>query len=293
MRYRNFKLISGNRTLDLMGEEFFYYAPTGLGMQNNFNYLEMGAYFSEYSRSITQMQPAGTFIFTPDNEPYTKYQEVMAFLLGADSLTLGYQPQTEDWYYARVNVVSVDKTELNDAGILEVPVVFDMLSAWYLDTELIYSSTPSEVGSDNVYPFTYPDTYIDGGSDYVINVTPNAQMPCDWTITVKGIATSPIIKVVNNNKIIGLIDLSGIYVDAGSELVFTTIPTQDTFTTAGAYIYNAGIYTNISTSIIPNTNYPAFIQIPGGSDTQFIMNTGDIYTVPEFSVKVRQYYRTV
>ena len=290
-KYRNFKIIKGNTTLDLMGEELFLYSPSGLGMQNAFQYLDMGGYFSEYSRNISQMQPNGTFIFTPDSEPYAKYQEVMNFILGADNLILGYQPKELDWYYARVNIVSADKTELNDAGILEVPVVFDMLSAWYLDSELEYS-TGSYTG-DNVYPYTYSDTYptdIDAG---VITVTPNAQMDCDWTIRVKGTATNPVIKVYTDGELVGVVDLTGLTLEAGQELIFTTIPTQDLLKTAGAYLYTGGTYTNISTQIIPNPNYPAFKQIAGGYDTKFALNTGDIYGLPEFSVKVRQYYRTV
>ena len=153
MRY--FKLINNAAPtpmeLDITTTENLFHDISGLGFEEDTDFRSVGDVWWLNSVSYSQSPVSGRMMFTDlgGTTPYRKYQSFYKFISRAP-LTLLYYPhglETEP-YRRRVRVTKLEKTELNEYGVLDCDIEFMPYTPWYqtISEEIKNTSTQSESG---------------------------------------------------------------------------------------------------------------------------------------------------
>lgn len=273
--------------LELQNSSFFLYQPDGWGSSENIEYMETDGFFVETFRAPMQVEKTGTLIFKP-NSAYKNYQDFANWIFAAESLTLGYKP-INTWYYVDVDLIRMDKGELNAAGILEIPVVFAPTSPLYATQALNLSISRSDTSRAKKYGYNYAYKYAATTKAGTVQFTVDAQMPGDFSIAIPGEVSSPVIvaRRVDTNTIIGKVDLSAISVPAGATLFFSTVPKE-----AGAKTTLGVISTDLTEYIGLDPNYKTFFKIPPNVPVEISVEGSTLDGV-QATINVYRYFRTV
>lgn len=133
MRY--FKLEnSAGEILDITTQQLFFHNIGGIGFEEKNDFTAVGRVWKLNKSDYQQGTVSGTmcFVGTEDKTPYTQYREFYSFI-GSTPLQLLYYPNglntTE--YRKRVRVSKLDKSELNEYGVLECGIDFISYTPWY------------------------------------------------------------------------------------------------------------------------------------------------------------------
>lgn len=269
------------------GGDIFFYEPSGLGFEDNNDYEASGNYFIRTSNEFEQVPINGNLIFMPGDQ-YQNYFNFANWIFEAKSLKIGYKP-AKQWYFIDVDLISLDKEEINELNLLEVPATFYPKTPWYLEQQV-----KIDIGgelNDNIkrYAYTYPYRYSNTIKKGSAVFTLAAQLPSGFDLTIDGAAYNPIItaKIESTGEIIGQIDLSSMSAQDGEQLYFSTLPD-----TAGAYLITKDGKQDLTPFLDLDSKIPTYFKIPPRVPIEFNINAE---TPKGLSAKltINRYYRTV
>ena len=133
MRY--FKLEnSAGEILDITTQQLFFHNIGGIGFEEKNDFTAVGRVWKLNKWDYQQGTVSGTmcFVGTDDKTPYTQYREFYSFI-DSTPLQLLYYPNglntTE--YRKRVRVSKLEKSELNEYGVLDCNIEFISYTPWY------------------------------------------------------------------------------------------------------------------------------------------------------------------
>lgn len=140
----------------------FLSSPTGLGINFNSDYEQMGNTFVESVRKVSQGRIPGSLYFLN----YDKYREFSDFVFGSKELRFKYMiPYIDNLktFYKDVKVVSLSKTEIDEKyNVLISQISFDCLTLWYETKIVEYEMEEDENGL--VWDFMWDSYFVDYGS---------------------------------------------------------------------------------------------------------------------------------
>ena len=273
--------------IELQGGSIFLHSPSGLGFQDNIEYMEADGFYIETYREPAQVEKSGTIVFKP-TEAYKSYFEFMNWIFAAEKLTLGYNP-CGTWYYTDIDITSLDKGELGVGGTLEIPVVFMPTSPIYAPLNLnltINGDNPQDI---KMYTYRYPYRYSASAKSGVLDFTIDAQIASDFSVSIAGPVSAPILtaKRMDTGNTIGRIDLSAVSTTEGETLVFDTRPKR-----SGARLETTDGSTDLTGYIGINSDAPTFFQFPANVPLELELSATSLIGVTA-NIRVYRYYRTV
>lgn len=159
---RQFKLTnSKGEVLDLLNQNGpMFFEPEGLGYEDTSDWLRLGTTFLPVNVALGQRSITGKMYFLGEDKAYKMYFDFVRFVRSSP-LTMEYT--THDTFFIDVIAQSIDKTELNEYGVLECGIVFSALGPFYK-----YSTT-SYVPQERLEP----GNIIDNDADRIIDSDTN------------------------------------------------------------------------------------------------------------------------
>ena len=259
---RKFKLInSEGAEWDLMRKDGFLYAPEGLGINQENEYMRIGSTYELIQRLSAQK----AFNFTMVFSGYDVYREFSRFIIYAP-LKLAYMPLNE-WAYADGDITVLEKSEINhESRRLECDAVFTATSLWYIPRAA--RRTSPDVESPKRYDYTYDYTYADAINGYIAVVNDsNEDAPA--TISIMGPVVNPSWYVSVNNEVVASGAITAT-VPRGNKIV---INSKDgylevaEYTAENVFVRNLYQFTDFSRE--------TFVLFPPGNSVLFISGSSD------------------
>lgn len=192
---------------DLDGKTgIFFYTPSGLGMQDDIKTAELdyGFYHDLKNKIVPQNSIAGELLFI-NGSPYDLYREFISFVARSNKLILSYKPYGSEKFYCRGRFEYLQKSELEETGVLRVPVSFIQFTPWYLPKEstlrmreltggeMKYSFTfDSEETSDLIYASPLVGSYS-------VELVPNGHIDASIVFTYPGAIENPVLTLRGSN----------------------------------------------------------------------------------------------
>lgn len=134
----------------------FLTEPEGLGIEFDNEYVRLGDIFLRTESEIDQGEFEGTMNFAN----YTSFRNFGNYIFRSHDLVLIYTcSDAEGTYYRDCDIVSIEKGEIGDNGIMECPVTFSFKSLYYEKNEIKYLMT--DMADDRRYTFSYPCRFYD------------------------------------------------------------------------------------------------------------------------------------
>lgn len=165
MAVRQFSLINEK------GQEFslmdydnycFLSSPSGLGIEFNIEYEQMGNSFIESMKKVRQGKIPGNVYF----KNYDNYLKLGNYVFNSNSLKFKYivpYDSGEKVFYRDVNILSLSKSEKdNKLGVLVSQIQFDCLTVWYELKSIDYSYDDST--NALIWDFPWDSYFVDYGN---------------------------------------------------------------------------------------------------------------------------------
>lgn len=240
----------------------FFNDPNGLGYSKTFSSMRLGNVDAITSELYNLPTISGSILFYQSSTAsiYQTYKNLIKFLTQGEIL-LYYQPPNElEPYFAEVNCIQIDKTEVGETdGILSCNVQFKMLTFWQISTKREISvTTEFQVGKK--YPLKRPYYY---GSSSLSNITVynEGTMETPIEIEITGECNTPQINFYQNGEQYGAIKLDG-------EFDYVRINSKDDEETIelmkdGSVLANPLSYQDLSVGN-PNQVYVTFVKLKQG-----------------------------
>ena len=267
----------------------FLYHPSGMGIANSHSYGESGTgFFLRQKDGIEQLEMGGSLIFPPGGEgPYARYRNFIDWLYASEELYFIYCPYGSNEYYRRVEIQTIEKSELNEYGMLECAISILPMTPWYLP-----SPVHIDFGDDQEdamrYDFYYTDDLIYGVSsnDYTAQITASGHIPSAVKVTFKGEAINPVLTLRGaiSRKAYGICSIYENFEETDT-LVFSTAE-QDSYVRK---IDSLGEETDLLDKIDITTN--PFFRVPLTEPCELTISGESIYG--EASMLLYIYYRGV
>ena len=180
----------------------FLTEPEGLGLEFGDTFADIGeGFFRMVSKKHNQRVIGGKLNFIV--KPYEMFNAFVNWCIAAKDLYFVYNPYGTE-FYIHVEIESLQKTEMNQLGYMEVPIRLKYLSPWYVPSPAVITM----LGED-VTGFTFGDDETEGsqldGTDVLIGSMAEAyaseieaygHLPAAVKITLKGIASNPVFRLV-------------------------------------------------------------------------------------------------
>lgn len=268
--------------------DVFLWLPSGLGYGYATEYMESNDFFLPTYTEDAHTPINATLVFFPPNA-YAKYQALFNWILGSQDLELAYKP-INNWYYQRISIDTVEKSELTRAGTLEVPIQIMPLSPIYTPYDLNLDIEGQTAHSNKKYDYAYPYVYSNSGVAGKLNFTISAQCDCDFQLELDGAISAPSVTVTRNDTgvTIGKIDLTATSAQVGETIVYNTVAGR-----AGAVKIDAD---NTESDLTPylglTTGLPTFFRLPANVPCSLQVSATSLLGL-RARMKVYRYYRTV
>lgn len=259
---RKFKLInSEGAEWDLMRKDGFLYAPEGLGINQENEYMRIGSTYELVQRLSAQK----TFNFTMVFSGYDVYREFSRFIIYAP-LKLAYMPLNE-WAYADGEITVLGKSEINhESRRLECDAVFTATSLWYIPRAA--RRTSADVESPKRYNYTYDYTYADAINGYIAVVNDsNEDAPA--TISIMGPVVNPSWYVSVNNEVVASGSITAT-VPQGNKIV---INSKDGYLEVAEYTLENVLVRNLYQ--FTDFSRETFVLFPPGNSVLFISGSSE------------------
>lgn len=219
MLFREFKIQNNaGQSYGLNGESgIFLHEPTGLGIKDELKTadLQYGFYHDLKNKSIPAEPITGDLLFINDS-PYALYRTFINFLVRSKQLILSYKPYGTEEFFCRGRFEYLQKEELEETGILRVPVSFMPFTPWYLPRESSLSMREL-TGGEMQYPFTYDAEETSNlvyaspmvGS-YSVELNPSGHLDAALVFTYPGAIENPTLTLrgVNTGTLYGQCDVT-------------------------------------------------------------------------------------
>lgn len=151
MRYFKLENAEGN-VLDITTEEFLFHDIDGIGFEEDNDFVAIGRVWKLNKSSYQQGAITGSMCFHSVNtkSPYLLYREFCTFINETPLILLYYPGGLNTTVYRkRVRVSKLEKSEINEYGVLDCSINFISYTPWY------------KVTADTIIPIE--DTTATGG----------------------------------------------------------------------------------------------------------------------------------
>ena len=268
--------IGERRSLQVRGELFFN-SPTGLGFADTNTYAHVDGFFVRTYSEPMQGSIAGEFVFGG----YAAYKNFVDWVFSGYDLALGYMPG-DDEYLCDIDITSLSKGELH-RGVLVCPVIMTVKTPWYRAHGISISLAPPEssVGWSRL-PFALPAQFASSGVSSAATLIPAGHMPAAVAIEVAGKLVNPCVTLTDGaGAEIGRMDLNGVTVESGKNLVFST-----RFGHVGVSVGGIDMLDKLD---ISNNN---FFSVPQGRASTLALGADNTITTTA-TVTLYEYFRSV
>ena len=259
----------------------FLHEPEGLGYEMDYGYMRLGYSFVRNYIKDKQMEISGSIIFTAKS-PYEAAADFLKFIRGSSRLTLVYTTDAGE-YLRDVDLVSYEKTEITEGGVLQCPVVFVTRGLWYANAVVTMSVVIGGDGNYAQYPYKWPASFrsVVGGS---VSVQNDGSVDAPFTVTFRGPIVDPSMILMVDGEETARIDITGEAVQ-GETLNYSSVD-------GDLYVYHTaadGTKTNLISGL--NINNDNFFKLPvGASELKF--ESGSSITQP-ITISMRKLFRAV
>lgn len=181
----------------------FLYEPTGLGISFSHTYGDIGedGFFRRNKFKTSQLGTNFTLFFDPNKKnPYVNYHELLSWISKATELYLVYLPTEElksggdkvKEFYRRINIQTLDKSELDIYGSLRIQSVVVPLSPWFLSEQFSASfDNKSAYAKRYNYQYTSDLRYGHYSMYPSVILDPQGHIPAAVKVTINGPITNP------------------------------------------------------------------------------------------------------
>lgn len=221
MLFREFKIQNdAGQSYSLNGDSgIFFHEPTGLGMKDDLKTADLfyGFYHDLQNKSMPSDPITGDLLFINES-PYALYRSFANFVVNSKRLILSYKPYGTEEYFCRGRFEYIQKEELEETGILRVPISFVPFTPWYLPRELSMSMRELTGGemkysydydTKTTYDLVYASPLV---GSYSVQLTPSGHINAAMVFDYPGQIENPSLTLVgvNSGNEIGRCDVSGI-----------------------------------------------------------------------------------
>lgn len=274
----------------------FLYNPSGLGFEYSHDYSESGTgFFMHVKDGINQTEIGFAFVFPPKefangspDSPYERYRNLIDWIYKAEELYLIYCPYAPNEYYKRVEIQTIEKTELDRYGALQCNISVLPLTPWYLPAPIHINFGGDQEGNAMRFDYYYTDdlVYGVGMRDYTAEITAKGHIPSAVKITFKGQVINPefTLRGMSTRKEYGVCAVTGSFVQTDT-IEFSTAE-QDSYIKK---IAADGTETDLIDSIDITKN--PFFRVPLSEPCEVILSGDSI--LGEASMLLYVYYRGV
>lgn len=175
--------------------------PSGLGAEVTFESVILGE-----SKKVTEthyelIDKHLSIVFKGTiPEVYQAYQDFVRFLSRKPLRLIYVTPNTFEEYWCDVVLTRLDKTEVNEANVLECDLELSPVDFWRNSRTNILDVGDDDEGSGKKYPLKRPYSY---GSKSLseVSISNNGFYDAPFTIEIDGTTTNPIITLYDANDV--------------------------------------------------------------------------------------------
>ena len=297
----------------------FLYEPEGLGIEYNHSYGESGSgFFLRVKDGVSQLETSFTLVFEPGEmlitntgnraiageavagiaivgevpdlvieSPYERYKKFLDWIYTAEELFFIYCPYGQDEYYRRIEIKSIEKTELDKYGSLQPTVSILPMTPWYLPAPININFGEDQT---NAMRFTYTYNgdliYGVGTRDYTADITAKGHIPSAVKITFRGQVENPVftLRGSSTRKVYGQCIITGSF--GSTDTIEFSTAEQDSYVKK---IDGNGDETDLIDSINITTN--PFFRVPLSEPCEVTLSGNSI--LGRISMLQYVYYRGV
>ena len=279
--YRQFQLKNSiGETLDLNGSKSLFTTPQGLGYQQTNNMASIGdGFYINVKKSWPKVSVIGVIAFGGD-DPYADYVEFVDFINKGYDMTLAYTPRSVT-YYSEIDIEYINKGELNNIGVLEIPISMARKTPWYKITPQTVNIVPGSGGNVSTFDLVYDYEFIDENTDGEATVVSLGHIPASLEVIVPGALTNPSITLLDSNGVtLGKMELTG-NVGVGEKLIYSS-----KYLSPGVWIDDDEQIDNL------NINNENFFRVPMGETCSLVVASEGVVNLTA-TVNLYNYYRSV
>lgn len=272
---------------DLQLKSFFFNSPKGLGLSNKANYEQLGdGFYANSFLEAEQINIVGDIAFLESE--YDDFKDLIDWIYSGYDLSFIYAPDGSTEYYCDIDIDYIEKEEIdNETGCLVCPVSFNGKTPWYKSSPVILNFELDPDVDYMKFDWIMESRFPRGNSYNTIDVSAAGHYSSYIKMTITGAITDPIVKLINKatNEILGQLDLTGVTVDTGEVLMYSSVPGNSYIKILGT----DGVYTDLSDSI--NLTYDNFFGVPRNTACSLKLEfTGTTATA---TIYVHEYRRAV
>ena len=239
--------------LDIPNRGFFY-EPEGLGYGMEASYMKIGFNWVRNYFKDAQAEITGSIVFTTD-KPYLANAEFLQFIRTSSKLILVYETDAGE-YLRNVDLISYEKSEISEGGVLQCPVTLRALGLWYLNADTRFSISAGAEDDTLKYSYKWPSRFQQtvGGSLVISNA---GSVPAPFTVVFNGPIVNPKLILIVDDVEVSRVEITG-EADTGETIKYSSID-------GDLYCYqedSEGIQTNLVPDF--NINYDNFFRFPVG-----------------------------
>lgn len=243
---REFKLINE------LGQEFslmdiYNFAlltgPDGLGISYSTDYARIGNSFIESLRVMDQKQITGQINFIN----YDNYTSFVNFIETASKLRLAYKIPYNNYtreFLRDVNIREITKTQKQENAIISETVIFDCLSLWYEEQEVVYTIDP--VSNELRWDFRWNPVFTAYDNRNIV-FDNQGHTEASFKLELDGEVVDPKITILEDGVEAKVLDLEGLTIQTGSKFVYNTKETEQEIC-----LVTSGVKTNLFEMLNPN-----------------------------------------
>lgn len=269
----------------------FLYEPDGLGIEYGHDYGESGSgFFMRIKDGVSQKETTFTLVFEPSetDPPYARYKRFLDWIYSAEELYFVYCPYGSNEYYKRIEIRSIEKSELDKYASLQCATTIVPLTPWYLPAPIHINFGGDQDENAMRFDYYYTDDLIYGVGmrDYTAEITAKGHIPSAMKITFKGQVINPVftLRGMSTRKEYGKCIITGSFVQTDT-IEFSTAE-QDSYIKK---IAADGTETDLIDSIDITQN--PFFRVPLSEPCEVILSGESI--LGEASMLLYVYYRGV
>lgn len=207
--------------MDSLEEGCFLTSPNNLGYSYNIDFIQIENHFIENNRKIQQKNPSGVLYF----KSYDKVKEFTDFVEGSEKLKWLYIipfENEEKEYYRDVTILKLDKTE-KQGKWLACPVEFASTSLWYEAKEVVY--TIDSITNEIRWDFKWDSAFASYDNRNIIFEN-KGHTEAPFKLELHGEIINPVIKILEDEKDVKVLDLTGLTISNGETFIYNTKDTE-------------------------------------------------------------------
>lgn len=288
---RNFYLENENGTrIDFQKQDgsLFLYEISGLGHEKTISYDQIGDVFVPVSEKMVQTPITGTIEFDVSEgnseTSYDSYYKFVDFIYNSKSLKLIYVPKLTNRveYYRDIDVVSIEKSEEDDFGILSCPIKMKPKSLWYKEGNAVISINPSD--NEMRWDFTWDAIFIDYNTSNIVYEN-KGHTESAFEVVIDGFIENPVIEIYQDDVLIYSLEIT-ITIEEYEKFIYSSKDGSPCIKKQKA----DGTFENLFTSDYVSPANVNIFKLPKGTSKLKIAADDDINSA---RISIFEYYKTV